>query len=186
MLYSISEILKTIGTFSKNDLNLFEQELRHKKIKEDDLLLKKGKLCTSIYFLESGSFYEYKVNDSNKTIIDLYTPGDWMFNHKSFVTRSPSEHFIKAFDESSIFEISVESLHLLIDKSLSFLQFGKLLENSTSRVIFFDNKLTPDEKYRYILENKAILLNVFPQTMISSYLKISPETLSRVRKRFLK
>jgi hypothetical protein len=62
---------------------------------------------------------------------------------------------------------------------------GRILEESTSRIDFFDNNNTPDEKYRYIIANKPKLLQKFPQTIIASYLKISPETLSRVRKRLL-
>lgn len=76
--------------------------------------------------------------------------------------------------------------HRLIGQSQSFLQMGKILEESTSRIDFFDNNNTQDEKYQYVLENKPELIQSFPQKLIASYLKITPETLSRVRNRFSK
>lgn len=63
---------------------------------------------------------------------------------------------------------------------------GKILDASTSRIDFFDNNNTPDEKYQYILKNKSEFIQKFPQKLIASYLKITPETLSSVRNRFSK
>lgn len=50
-----------------------------------------------------------------------------------------------------------------------------------SRTYLFDNSLNPAQKYNYIKEAKPLLLQMFPIKMIASYLKIAPETLSRVR-----
>ena len=111
---------------------------------------------------------------------------DRVINHKSFTTRKPSENLIQAFEDSTIYELSIEAIHKLIATSQSFLQLGKILETTISRIDFFDNNNTPDEKYRFILEHKPMLLQKFPQKIIASYLKITPETLSRVRKRFSK
>ncbi|MEO5563434.1 MAG: hypothetical protein ABIR18_08365, partial [Chitinophagaceae bacterium] len=61
-----------------------------------------------------------------------------------------------------------------------------IFEQATSRVHFFDNRLNPTEKYQYILDNKSGLLQKFPLKLIASYLKITPETLSRVRESFSK
>ncbi|PKG42822.1 Crp/Fnr family transcriptional regulator, partial [Psychroflexus sp. MES1-P1E] len=108
---------------------------------------------------------------------------DWVINHKSFTTRKPSEYSIQAFEESFIYELSIDAIHRLIAQSQSFFQMGKILEESTSRIDFFDNNNTPDEKYDFIIKNKPSLLQKFPQKIIASYLKITPETLSRVRKR---
>ena len=60
---------------------------------------------------------------------------------------------------------------------------GKLLDQAVSRIEFYDNNNSPDEKYVHLLENKPIVIRKFPQKVIASYLKITPETLSRVRKR---
>ncbi|NRB63931.1 MAG: Crp/Fnr family transcriptional regulator [Saprospiraceae bacterium] len=180
----VLELLKKAGKFSEKESILLKKELRYRKLNKDDYLLEKGNTCSSLSFIISGSFYQYSVDlELNKNIIDLNISNDWVINHRSFTTRKPSEYSIQAFEDSSVYELSIDAIHRLIAQSQSFLQMGKILEESTSRIDFFDNQNTPDEKYSFILENKPKLLQVFPQKMIASYLKITPETLSRVRKR---
>ena len=55
--------------------------------------------------------------------------------------------------------------------------------NSVSRIVLFDNALTPKAKYAYVLNNSPQLIQEFPLKMIASYLKITPETLSRSERR---
>jgi len=181
---SISELLNKAGKFSEKESLLLKQELQFRELKKGDILLEKGNVCSSLCFIISGSFFQYNIDsEMSKNIIDLSIENDWVINHKSFTSRKPSEYSIQAFEDSTFYEISMDAIHKLIAKSQSFLQMGKILEQTTSRIDFFDNNNSPDEKYLYILNGKPNLLQKFPQTFIASYLKITPETLSRVRKR---
>lgn len=183
---SFFNLLKKSGSFSEKETLLLRQELQSRVLKREAFLLNKGDVCSSLCFVISGSFYHYQIDaDQNKNIIDLNIRNDWVINHKSFTTRKPSEYAIQAFEDCSYYELSIDAIHRLIDQSQSFLQMGKILEEATSRISFFDQNNTPDEKYLYLLNNKPNLLQQFPQTIIASYLKITPETLSRVRKRLL-
>ena len=181
---SISKLLNKAGRFSERESLLLKQEFQFREIKKGEVLLEKGSVCSSLCFIVSGSFYQYSINSEfKKNIIDLNIANDWVINHKSFTSRKPSECSIQAFEDCSFYEISIDAIHKLIGQSQSFLQMGRILEETTSRVDFFDNNFTPDEKYRHLITNKPALLQKFPQTIIASYLKITPETLSRVRKR---
>jgi len=181
---SILELLNKAGKFSDKESSLLKQELQFRTLKKDDFLLEVGDTSSSLCFVVSGSFCQYNINSElNKNVIDLSISNDWVINHKSFTSRKPSKYSIQAFEESSVYELSIDAIHRLIAQSQSFLQMGKILEESTSRISFFDNNNTPDEKYQYILKNKPKLLQKFSQKIIASYLKITPETLSRVRKR---
>lgn len=187
MTEPITEFLNKAGSFSTSERMLLEEEVQFKKLDKDEILLGQGDVCSSLCFCIEGALYQYKVDSElDKNIIDLNVPGDWVINHKSFAFRKPSECIIQAYAESTIFVLSIESIHKLIAKSQSFFQMGKILEASTSRIDFFDDQYTPDEKYQYVLQNKAELIQKFPQKLIASYLKITPETLSRVRHRFSK
>lgn len=180
----IKEFVKRAGVFSEEDEKLLLQELRFRKIAKGDILLQKGKVCSSLCFVVSGSFFQYNLNQNlDKNIINLYTRYDWVIDHKSFSSRKPSEHTIEAFEVTSFYDISIEAIHRLIAKSQAFLQMGKILDDSTQRVEFYDKNFTPDEKYNHLLKNRPQLFQTFPQTIIASFLKITPETLSRVRRR---
>jgi hypothetical protein len=104
-----------------------------------------------------------------------------MFNHSSLIKQVPSDTTIKAFEKSDVLELSLNNLHNLIARSPSFLSLGRLFDQASNRTYLFDNALSPIQKYNYIKNVKPLIVQVFPVKMIASYLKISPETLSRVR-----
>jgi CRP-like cAMP-binding protein len=181
----IAGILRGNGSYSPTDEERFVQEARVRKIAKDEILVRRGEICRSIFFNLSGAFYQYQQNDNQEeVIIDLHAPDEWFFNHVSFIGQKPSDTFIKAYVESEVLELTIESLHHLIAGSPAFLQLAKVFEQGSTRVHFFDHRMSPDEKYQYILDNRRDLLQRFPLKYIASYLKITPETLSRVRERF--
>ena len=187
MNHQIVKLLNQSGRYSKDELLLLEQALEFRELKKGELLLNKGDVCNTLSFLNSGALYQFSL-DSNldEHIVELYTANNWVINIKSFSSQKASETYIKAYADSRICFLTIDALHKLIAQSQSFLQMGKILEDSTSRIHFFDKNLSPDKKYEYLLENKPELLQAFPQKLIASYLKITPETLSRVRGRFSK
>jgi CRP-like cAMP-binding protein len=175
------DILKTIGQFSTADVALFEKFTNRKTLIKNDTLLNEGEICQSVYFIVSGCFFQFQCNEITETIIDLHLQKEWMFNQQSFVEQSPSQTVIKAFARSEVVELSLSSLHYLIARSQAFLHLGKIFNQVNSRTYLFDNVLNPAQKYQYIKETRPLLPQVFPIKMIASYLKIAPETLSRVR-----
>ncbi|WP_412467222.1 Crp/Fnr family transcriptional regulator [Pedobacter sp. KLB.chiD] len=180
-MMSAQEILSGVGSFSSYDLLLFEAKATRKIFKKNDTLLKKGEVCQSIYFILSGSFFQFKSDGLDETIIDLHLRNEWMYNHPSLIDQQSSETTIKAFEDAEVVELSLQQLHELIARSPSFLSFGKIFDQTNHRTYFFDNALSPVQKYNYIKNVKPLIVQVFPVKMIASYLKIAPETLSRVR-----
>lgn len=182
-----SEVLKRTGQYSDGDIILFEQEVKLRKVPKGELLLRDGEIARSIFFIKKGAIYQCGPKPgAEKNIIDLHTENDWVLNHKSFISQSPSESIIVAFTESDVLEISIESIHDLINRSPAFLQLNRIIEQATSRLYFFDHSLTPLQKYQYLFENKPHLIQTFPLKFIAGFLKITPETLSRVREKFVK
>lgn len=172
------ERFKLIGDLEKEKLC---QVLKNKHLKKGEHLLNAGEICRAVYFLNRGAIYQYDEKDYQEIIIDLHIAGEWFLNQVSFVTQATSQFGIKAFEESEVYELSVFDLHKLIEGSSVFLSFGQILEQGKERKMFFDTSLTPSQKYEFIIKNKPALLQIFPLKMIASYLKVSPETLSRVR-----
>ena len=175
------EILNSIGQFVDFDKDLFEKHSVRKIIKKNEVLLNEGEVCKSFYFILSGSFSQFQVHEIDEVIIDLHLQNEWMFNQQSITEQIPSTTTIKAFSKAEIIDLSLNSFHNLCSKSQSFLQFSKILNQSVNRTFIFDNALKPSEKYEYINKAKPLLTKVFPIKMVASYLKIAPETLSRVR-----
>jgi len=177
----LQEILFDIGQFSDIEIALFEKFTTRKTLNKNDILLKEGEICNSAFYLLSGAFFQYQAGDITENIIDLHLQKEWMFNHVSLIDQSPSKTTIKAFTKSEVIELSLSSLHNLIANSQAFMQLGRIFNQPKNRIYLFDNSLNPTQKYNYIKEAKPLISQIFPIKMIASYLKISPETLSRVR-----
>ncbi len=187
MKYLVANYLKKSGNYTESEVATLLDSLQMTTCEKGELLLERGDICSAISFIIEGAVCQYKLDsDGDKIVIDLNISNEWVINHKSFTSRQPSANIIEAYKKTRLFSLSIETIHKLIEQSQSYLQLGKILDESTGRIQIFDNNLNPDEKYQYIMDQRPRLLQEFPQTLIASYLKITPETLSRVRKRFTK
>lgn len=182
-----SGALNTIGIFSDQERILFEQEAKIRSIKKYEVLLEKGEVASSVFFNLQGLIFQHQQHEGSvTTVIDLHLENEWVLNQESFVSQQPANCSISSYTGGVVLELSIQSIHELIRQSISFLQLNKILENAVSRVFFFDNASTPIQKYQYVLDNRPRLIQAFPLKMIASYLKITPETLSRVREKIIR
>ncbi|RZM21360.1 MAG: Crp/Fnr family transcriptional regulator [Pedobacter sp.] len=181
----ISDILKTFGNFTESEQILFSNEVKVRTVKKNEVLLQKGEVAKSVFFNLKGLICQQHDKEGLR-IIDLHLENEWILGYKSFVSQKPSESYISAYTDGCVFELSMESMHYLIGCSLNFITLNRIMESATKRIHLFDNALNPIEKYNYILANKPELVQSFPLRMIASYLKITPETLSRVREKIVR
>lgn len=182
---TISDILNAVGEFSSFDNELFEKYTSKHILNKNEVLLNQGDVCESFYFVSEGSFIQYQTKDVEEHIVDLHLKNEWMFNQESLTEQMPSKTSIRAFSDAEIIALSLNDFHCLCANSQAFLQFGKLLNQTKFRTLLYDNALNPTEKYRFITKTKPELINSFPLKLIASYLKVTPETLSRTRASFI-
>lgn len=173
--------LSGLGDFSGEELALFEKKIVKKSFKKSDILLQEGKICESAFYILSGSSYQFFSHEIDENIIDLHIESDWCMNYKSFINQKPSTATLKAYTEMEVVELTIASAHELISLSATFFQLGKVLAQTLSRLQCFDNANTALQKHNQLFLSKPALFQQFPLKMIASYLKITPETLSRIR-----
>ena len=178
------EILNGIGKFSHLDCELFDKYTTRQKLNKDEFLVKEGEICNSFYFVIEGAFIQYQIKDIEEKIVDLHLSNEWMFNQESLTEQSHSKTNIKAFSNSEVISLTLSGFHYLCSKSQTFIQFGKILNQTKYRTSLYDNSLNPQEKYDFINKIRPELTHIFPLKLIASYLKVTPETLSRVRANF--
>ncbi len=176
--------LQQTGSYNSYEEKLFEEHITQKRYQKGEILLNQGSIAKSLNFLVSGAVMQRLENNGSQQIIDLHTENEWFLNHLSFVSQSPCNCQIVAYTDAVVLGLNIHAIHLLISRSIAFLQLNRILEQATARLHFFDFSLTPIQKYKFVFEQKPALLKHFPLKLIASYLKISPETLSRVREQF--
>jgi len=177
----IKGLLDNIGNFSNEDVLLFNERAMKRNFQKNEILLKEGDVCKSAFYIISGEAFQFCYDDIDEQIIDLHIANDWCLNHSSFVTQKPSTAIIKAYSDLAVLELTITSAHELVALSPSFFQLGSVLQQSVSRVQYFDNTNTAREKHNQLFSSRPQLFQQFPLKMIASYLKIAPETLSRIR-----
>ena len=174
---SLIHSINQYGSFGKKEVDALLDRVIQKSVVKGGLILEQGEICRNLSFLLKGSFRQYHQNQElDEVIVNLFVENDWVLNHQSFTSQKPSTHKIEAFEDSEILIINIHQLHELIGLYPSFFALGKMLESSNP----YDLK-TPEEKYIHLLETRPDFIQKFPLKYIASYLRMTPETLSRVR-----
>jgi CRP-like cAMP-binding protein len=172
---------------SDEEWNAYAGCLSKRHISRNQHLLEAGKTCDFIAFIEQGSFRFYFTQKGTEIVTAFFFTGDFLSNYRSFVTQSPSTHHIQSLSESVIWVIKREQQMILYDKYPKFERLGRVIaENlylSVARRLDSFLYETPEERYRDLFLRGSRLLQDVPQYMLASYLGISPESLSRIRKR---
>jgi CRP-like cAMP-binding protein len=177
----VKALLDNIGNFGNEEVILFSERVIERNFRKNEILLNEGDVCRSAFYIVSGEAFQFCYDDIDENIIDLHMENDWCLNHSSFVTQKPSTAIIKAYSGITVLELTITAVHELIAISPSFFQLGSVLEQTVSRVQYFDNTNTAEEKHKLLFSTRPQLFQKFPLKMIASYLKIAPETLSRIR-----
>lgn len=176
--------INSYGRFTSANLAAIAAIVNEKTWPAGSTVLQIGEIANAIYFVRSGALHSsYYTEEQLQVVQGLFLAGDWMLEHKSFTSRAPATNAIEAFTDCVLLELPIEGLHELIESSPVFFQLGSVLQIATARQELLDAYPSPDDRYREILQQRPELLQHFPLKLIASYLRMTPETLSRVRKR---
>lgn len=183
-----------LKTFLTSNLDIDDKEIlallencETKKVKKDEFLLLANEHCKHTFFVEKGLLRQYSIDKKGKEHILSFAPENWFVtDRESAYFNLPSAYFIQALEDSQVVLIDERFLQLLSEKIKSFTDFNnRLLHNHIrqlqNRVNLLLSSAAEDRYLQFIKMYPDILLRV-PQTMVASYLGITPESLSRVRK----
>jgi CRP-like cAMP-binding protein len=165
----------------------FQEGLTKEVVLKKDCLLKENETCDFVAFVQEGMFRFYNLHDGQEKITAFFFSGDFVTNYRSFLTRTPSAHYIEALEDSLVYRIKLLHLQQLYDKHQNIERLGRLIAEKLYLTVahrldsFMFN--SPAERYDELVKRNSKLLSKIPQYMIASYLGIKPETLSRIRAR---
>lgn len=158
-----------------------------KKVEKDAFLLRPGDYCKHTFFVEHGLLRQYSIDEKGKEHTISFAPENWFVtDRESVYFNQPSAYYIQALEDSTVTIIDENLIQLLTDKIPSFTELNnKLLHNHIRHLQSRINLLlsaSAEERYLKFIEMYPDILLRVPQTMVASYLGITPESLSRVRK----
>lgn len=181
-------------TFLASNLDIDKEEIFSisknctvRNVKKNQFLLRENEHCKYSFFVEKGLLRQFSIDEKGKEHILSFAPESWFVtDRESSYFNLPSKYFIEALEDSQVVMIDEKFVQMLSRKIPDFSHFNnRLLHNHIRQLQNRINLLlsaTAEDRYlEFIAMYPDILLRV-PQTMVASYLGITPESLSRVRK----
>ncbi|KHJ37484.1 anaerobic regulatory protein [Pedobacter glucosidilyticus] len=161
--------------------------LKSKSIKKGDFVLRQGEICSSSFFVSKGLLRSYTIDEQGKEHIIQFAPEDWMIvDRSSFFFNEPSELFIDAVEDTELVMLNEDFITLASNISTVYRAFNhKALHSHIRHLQKRVNLLlgaTAEQRYLDFIKLYPELTLRLPQWMIASYLGLTPESLSRVRK----
>lgn len=172
---------------SEEEFEQLSESLKFRKVKKGEILLRQGEVCVHSFFVSSGLLRSYTLDESGKEHIIQFAPENWLIvDRSSSFFNLPSELNIDAIEDSEVVFINSDFIEKASCLNASFNSFNnKALHSHILHLQKRVNLLlgaTAEQRYLDFITLYPSLTLRIPQWMIASYLGITPESLSRVRK----
>jgi CRP/FNR family transcriptional regulator, anaerobic regulatory protein len=158
-----------------------------KKVKKHEFLIREGGIAKYGIFVASGCLRTYSIDNKGKEhILQFSVENWWTGDRNSFMTGTPTTYFIDAIEDSEVLLFDDKAIQKAIEYVPGMAaQYQEALQKHAAvkdKRIVSSLSATAEERYDDFLKTYPSVAQRVPQHMIASYLGISPETLSRIRK----
>lgn len=182
----LKSFFDSLAPMSTEQWEYFKTALEWKKFKKKEKLLRVGKTENYLHFLLRGSVAFFFYKDGKEICYELSYENEFVSSYRSFLTRKPSEFELIALENCITLSISHHRLNQLYEKAKIGERLGRLCAERlyTQKLDRELALLTQNAKERYLtlLKKSPKIVQRTPQKYIASYLGLSPESLSRIRK----
>ncbi|MDF2454957.1 MAG: fnr [Cytophagaceae bacterium] len=191
MIENYQLFLKEKVGLSNLDIQTLTASLSSKTYRKGDFLLHAGEVCAYAFFVEKGLLRSFTTDETGKEHIIQFGPENWFVTDRSSsYFNEPSDFAIEAVEDTTVVLIDAAFISRASANYPSFMSFNeKALQNHIRQLQKRINLLlsaTAEKRYLEFVRLYPDLTLRVPQWMIASYLGITPESLSRVRKELAK
>jgi|SRR6185437_14361991 len=163
------------------------KELSEKTISIDrnEFLKVKGSIDTNLYFVESGSLRIFVLDEMEEQTIRFGYSGNLIASVDSVLTGKPSLFYIQALKKSVLKVITRSQLDSFLEVEANRFLWTEILENLVLQQLEREIDVlttSPRERYQRVLQRSPQLFQEIPHKHIANYLRMSAETLSRLKK----
>ena len=182
------QALRSKVSFTDHELATIKTHLLPKKLRKKQYLLQEGDVCKFIAFIEKGTLRSYTIDEKgNEHIVQFAFEGWTISDLYSFLTAEPATYTIDAIEDSELLLIN-KSAHEELLRTMHHYETYMFMQ-ITSAYIALQRRMSStisqsiEERYSNLVSVCPTLTQRVPQRMIASYLGLTAETLSRLRKK---
>ncbi len=182
--------LKQFDSFDEEELDESLTYFKKIRIDKNEYYVKEGQICKKVAFIKKGIFKLYYNLDGVQHIMLFFQENQFVTDFYSYLTQTPSRRIIQALEDSVLFSITRKDLNYLYETSKIWGKLGRIFAERAYIVsVQKANRLLHDDfdtRVNTFMQEYPTLIQRVPQYMIASYLDMTPETLSRVKRRLMK
>lgn len=179
--------IESLVKISDEDFAHIKKVLKKTVVKRRKDLLRPGEVCRFLAFVEVGCLISYSVdNKRTEHVIQIALENHWISDLASFISEKPGNQYIEALEDSEVWLLYHHELELLYPKVPALeryfrIAYSKAYVRTLERL---DHTFSESAEHRYLnlIKTHPNILQRVPLVKIASYLGITPESLSRVRK----
>jgi len=183
-------ILKNISRhiqLTQEETDFFTGILQVKKLRRRQYLVQEGNISRMECYINKGCLRSYHLDDKGiEHVVQFGIEDWWIGDMHSFITGRPAKFNVDALEDSELLCIDKNDLEILYAKVPKFERFFRILIQNSFVVqqerILNSMMQSAEQRYLNFIERYPQFEQRLPQHQVASYLGISPETLSRIRK----
>ncbi|MCF6404347.1 Crp/Fnr family transcriptional regulator [Chitinophaga filiformis] len=183
----LRSIVKHIS-ISTEERDYFISLLVYKEIPKKTTVLVEAQVCNQLSYINSGALRSYCLDEKGKESTIMFAVADWWLTDMyCFLNEKPSMTFIETIEDSCVLNLSKANFDHLLTTIPKFERFFRILmQNAYTReqLRSIENlTLNAEERYARFISKYPQIANNVTQKQIASYLGITPEFLSLIRKK---
>ena len=188
---ALTKNINQIVSLTQDEITAIEKAYTTTAISKGRLWIEQGKVCTQVAFILSGKLRNFYFDEAgNEVTCYFVTPNNFVSAFSSFLTNAPTHENISALEDTVLRTISKKDLEALCDLVPKLQIFRRVIAENLfitmeKRIMMLQSQTAHERYEKMIKENPEILLSV-PLQYTASFLGITPQHLSRLRKELAK
>ena len=183
----LMRVLAQVASLEPRSLREIVESFVPRTLLAEERLLRSGDVCGQLAFVCRGVLISQTLTSEREASCDLFAEGDFATDYVSFLTQAPSTVEIVALEPGAVLTISKSALERLYDTVPGVERLGRKIAEAqfVGSVHRAGSLLTdsPAARYRALRTRRPDMLQRVPQYLIARWLGVTPESLSRIRKR---
>ena len=176
-----------ISPLSKEESDAIAQSMQTKSFKKGDHLIREGQISTRTYFILEGCIREYILTEGEEKTTNFFTEEQWAISLNTFTPQNAAKHNWICVEDTTVVVGDEQQAQALFKRFPRFETISRIImeeafaKQKEALASYYTD--SPEQRYLKLLKSRPGLVQRIPQYHLASYIRVKPESLSRIRKR---